>query len=543
MQAIITNEKKEQSTYSIDNYEGLQKWCFAIVLNKGLQNLNENEALLNHSLLLFEKTQKKEWFNEETEKLIVDNKEEMRKRFENLRNYFSHYLHSKDCLYFEKDDTIRIILEKAYEKACFEWLRKNTEVSIEFPQLFDADNKITSAGVVLLTSFFVERRFLNRLMGYVKGFKKNEGQWNITRKVFSTYCLRDSYSIQGQDDNLVHFRNILGYLLRIPSEAYQYYYPNEPNGHEENGRILNERKTEKFISFAVRCLEDFPPEGYTLKFARRKIEQPQVKPEDENKPHRKKKRVMTEFDEIRQDDPYYINNNNVILEITDNNNNKRICKIGVNELKYLVLLALSGKGREALGKINGYVEKIGNIDLFVTKKDSIEKNRRYLPGFILRQHGIEKRDEKGVIENRKKYIREKWDKKKEKSKQATLHEKARDILQYLNECCKRPLNVDEYNKIFEILINKNIEGFQSEMSELQRSGILQKSNVQSFEGLSKLEQIQQKVCDIILDKLDKLEDDELLTYIGLKRKDLRKTEEQINKEKYEIVYDDGMGVL
>jgi len=560
MQIAIQEQKQNQSVYSLDKYQGQQKWCFAIVLNRAKDNFDSNPNILNESLLRFEKRSKQDWFDEETRELILENKggdkdeyrikQKIIKAFQdrlsdldspnNLRNYFSHFLHTEDCLYFKKDDDVRKIMEKTYEKAKLIYLGQETNDSSTFSVPLFENDKITAAGVILFASFFVEMNVLIRLLGQkdVKGFTQTEGKYNLTRKAISHYALRGSYSVPKHDTKM--FRDVLGYLLRIPSQAYQHYHPDEPFGHKETAddgkvrKLWSERKSEKFISIAASYLEDFLPAGYSIRFGRRKIERPAVKEEDENKPHRKKKKVEVLFEGYQPDDPYYVSNNNVILEITDKDNGKTTCKVGVNELKYLVLLALSSKGKEAIEAIAGYVKKIENIELF--QKSTVEKNREYLPRFILRSYGVKNRDKQTAIEKRVEYIREKWEEKKQGSKEARLDSKARDILRYINECCNRPLDRDEYNKIFEYLINKNFkEGFQKELAELITKERIEEEKIENLRKLENLEQIHQKVCEHVLTNLKQLEGNELLEYIGLKEKGGKK-DEQIEKEKNDKVF-------
>ena len=65
-----------KEVYSIEQYEGEKKWCFAIVLNRAQTNLEENPKLFEQTLTRFEKIRKQDWFNEETKKLIYEKEEE-----------------------------------------------------------------------------------------------------------------------------------------------------------------------------------------------------------------------------------------------------------------------------------------------------------------------------------------------------------------------------------------------------------------------------------------------------------------------------------
>ena len=153
MQVENIEERSRKAMYSIEGYEGSKKWCFAIVLNRAQTNFEENPKLFELTLTQFEKTRKEDWFDEETRKLIYENEEENKikqeiqkvagEKLNNLRNYFSHYRHTPDCLIFTKNDPLRIIMEKAYERTLFEERKKQEEedISIEFPKLFEDDRR------------------------------------------------------------------------------------------------------------------------------------------------------------------------------------------------------------------------------------------------------------------------------------------------------------------------------------------------------------------------------------------------------------------
>jgi len=63
-------EKSKKAMYLINHYEGPKKWCFAIVLNRACDNYEDNPHLFSKSLLEFEKTSRKDWFDEETRELV-----------------------------------------------------------------------------------------------------------------------------------------------------------------------------------------------------------------------------------------------------------------------------------------------------------------------------------------------------------------------------------------------------------------------------------------------------------------------------------------
>ncbi len=527
--------KSQVDTYSLDYYRGIYQWCFAIVLNKALgvqqdqakQDAERAESF-SKNLLRFNETRKLEWFDEYTQKLIRDNQSDAVVRLWELRNYFSHYRHSDKPLFFEKENPLRIILVKAYEKAIFECRRKRPDFSLDFPPLFEKSNRITAAGVALYASFFVERRFMGRLLGFAKGFKKDEGEYKCVRDIFRTYSLPDRYSVQAQDKKAFKFRNILGYLNRFPSIAYQHYYPNESDTHKEGDRYISERKTDKFISFAIRYLEDFSPGGYDLKFGRKKIERTVVNEENEHKPHRIKTKERVIFDDDTSNS-YYIDHHNVILEITNRKGGeKRTYKLGEHELKYLVLLCFMGKGEEATRKLYNYKTAIENKLPHIEQLGAEEL--KYFPRFLLKKGANGNVDGKAIA-NRREYIREKWKTKLAESKGATLHEKARDILQSINETMKPAMNTPEYNRLFELLINKDVNGFQDELIELKRRGRISEDMLREFNGLKCLDDLHQKACQLVLQKLDRLKNEALCEYIGLKKEGNVLHEEKLKRFK------------
>jgi len=210
-----------ESLYSIGRYQGAGKWCFAIAVNRAWDNFDQRPKLFSESLLRYEKATRRDWFDEETRRMIQN--ADVKARLWDIRCYFSHYCHADTCLDFSPDDSLRTIMERAYAKAAFEQRKRLTkDTDIQMPALFETSGRITAPGVVFFCSFFVERRILNRLMGYIAGFRKTEGEYALTRGVFSTYCLRDSHSIQAGDPNAVLFRDILGYLSRVPSSYYRH---------------------------------------------------------------------------------------------------------------------------------------------------------------------------------------------------------------------------------------------------------------------------------------------------------------------------------
>jgi hypothetical protein len=531
MQAENIQKTDKKAMYSIGEYQGVKKWCFAIVLNRACDNYEDNPRLFYESLLVFERTNRKDWFDEETRQKINEAVQNgtVKKRLTDLRNYFSHYYHSDIPVSFAPDDPVKKIIDKSYEKAKEEVIKHlKKETDIEFPGLFDSSGRITSAGVVFLSSFFVERRVLSRLMGYVRGFKKSEGEYKITRKIFSKYCLRDSYSIHAPDPKAVLFRDILGYLSRVPSKYYPTYLSRIPQGRpgeiRGNEKKYSERKTDKFISFALKYLEEFvltALKGYVVFIARMEVVREEAKQDEDKgeqyKPYPNQGRIKVIFDSNRKELPYYINHNTVILRIQKTGGTTHSCKIGVNDLKYLVLLCLQGKTDKAKDAIYNYLYAMQD-PAEVVKTGTEGKLFQGLPEFILKGSGITDEDKEKEKVARLKYIREKWTKKRQESYETELHRKGRDILRYINWHCERTLEVDKYNQLLTFLVNKDFAGFGVQLNELKRREKISEDVLKPLKGFSSLNELHIKVCDLVLAELEHLErsnPEKLAEYIGL----------------------------
>ncbi|MBN2131903.1 MAG: hypothetical protein JW741_20550 [Sedimentisphaerales bacterium] len=513
--------EKEQGLYSIDRYQGAGKWCFAIGANRAWDNYNERPKLFSESLLRYEKATRRDWFDEETRGLIK--KSDVRQRLRKIRCYFSHYCHDNTCLGFDPDDDLRKIMEKAYERAIFEQRKHlSTETDIETPALFEPHGRITAAGVVFFCSFFVERRILNRLMGRIPGFKKTEGEYGATRQMFSKYCLRDSYSIRASDSNAVLFRDILGYLSRAPSQYYRHNKDQcDKDGHPE-------RKKDKFINLALRYLESFVParlRNHTLSVGRKEVVRMETNAvaegEGEYRPYPPKAKVKVVFTEDDPERPYYITHNTVILQTAKKEEDIHHCKVGVNELKYLVLLCLQGKAEKAVAGIEGYVRRIQGRFADHTNKvarDDDERLVRGLPEFVRVASGIETPDEVRELKSRLDHIRKKWQTKKAESAEAQLHRKARDVLRHINWESQRPLGIEQYNRLLELLVNRDLESFAAEMKELKRRGLISEELLKSVEGIRNLNTLHVKVCNLVLTRLEHLvenDPEELKRHIGI----------------------------
>ena len=549
------NENKSNTDFQkIDYYQGEKKWCFAIVLNRACDNYQDNykknkTKLFSESLLKFEEVNRKDWFDEETRKLITQmdtedpslkseappkfwgilNYSQVNRILNDVRNYFSHYYHNDFCLNFSDKDSMRIIMEKAYAKAKEKIIGKlKKETDLKFPELFETSGRITPAGIVFLASFFVERRILSRLLGYVEGFKDTRGEYGITREIFTVYCLKDSYSIAAPSREAVLFRDILGYLSRVPSEFFKYRKEHcEKEDHPE-------RKTDKFITFAVKYLEGFGLKGlndYTVAFGRMEIIRDEIKEsENENEeyrphPNQGKVNVLFESKTDGEETPYYINHNTVIALIQNKEGKIRNCKIGVNELKYLVLLCLRGKAQEAIQTIDSYISNLE--EQFAKPLSSIEAGdletlKSGLPEFILKQIGIETPDKAKEKTARLKYIREKWAKKKKESAETELHRKGRDIIRYINWHCKtgKKLTVEQYNFILGLLIDKNFANFNGLLTKLKLTEMVEEPIIRGLHGKKTLNELHIKVCDLVLEELafiEKNTPDKLAEFIGIER--------------------------
>jgi hypothetical protein len=511
---------EHDSLHSIDRYKGAGKWCFAIGTNRAWDNYQQRPDLFAESLLRYEKATRRDWFDEETRSLIQKasrttvkrgdtEKVVVAARLEDLRNYFSHSCHDGACLNFPPDDDIRRIMERAYEKAIFEVKKRFTkETDLETVCLFEPGGRITAPGVVFLCSFFVERRILNRLMGYVAGFKRTEGEYKIRRAIFSTYCLRDSHSIQAGDPNAAMFRDILGYLSHVPREYYRH------NTERCDTEKQAQRGRDKFISLSLRYLETVAfgtLRNYTACFGQTEIvrEEPQKRElaEEEYRIRPPKARVRVVFGQHNVNLAYYVNHNTVILKTGKKGGTVHNCKVGVNELKYLVLLCLRGKTEAAIAAIDGYVQRIQARFHNPSAKSNRTENPqlvRGLPGFVRIASGIDVCDKERARKARFDHVRQKWERKKAESPEAELHRKARDVIRYVNWQCCRPLSVEEYNRLFALLINKDLPGFGNELQELKRCERISEEVRVSLECGSNLNVLHAKVCDLVLAELDHL---------------------------------------
>lgn len=518
------NEERQNAHRTIDDYTGPSKWCFAVVLNRACDNYEENHNLFVESLLVFEQKNRKNWFDEEIRERIKQAGEEKEtnqnlkpnalanRRLSDVRNYFSHFHHKDFCLIFKKEDSIRIIMEAAYTKAKEHVYGKQTkETDIEIKELFDSHDKITPAGVVFLASFFVERRILARLMGYVTGFKKTKGEYSITHEIFSTYCLKDSYSIHTQNPGAMLFRDIMGYLSRIPSEYYQYYSDQCIKDEEA------ERKTDKFITFSLIYLELFVFKNikdYEVRIGHSEIvreEKEKTEGEEEQyKPQPNKGKIKIQYAVNSVALPYYINHNTAALQIRKEGGETYQCKIGVNELKYLVLLCLQKEqsmATEAIGAIYQYLHAMQKPEEIAQQGD--HTLFQGLPEFILKQKGLIRNDSENAIQARLKYIREKLDKKKKESAEMQLHRKARDILAYLNQHVSPPLSTDEYNKYLSFLLQKNLDRFDKALAELKRTESITDKEYEKLKGAQKLDILHEKVILLVRAELKHLEENDV----------------------------------
>jgi hypothetical protein len=583
----MQRKKQKYPLYSIDKYQRTNKWCFAIVLNRALDNINpskekeigkyKNKELFYKSLLRFEGIKKQPWFDgtkvekeNATAKEIIDSKDRAVELLLNLRNFFSHIYHTEKCLYFGSEspnNKIRLIMEAAYERAKAELAGRRTgqEVSqdadkdkdgnikkyklseVPWPPLFDEKNMITSAGVLFFASLFTERSHISRLMGWIEGLKKNEDKFNITRKAISYYAMPDSYAeaiaeYEAEKNEVGRtirhkakaFRDILNYLRRIPSETYKLYHSKEENkksGKDEEKARGNhvERKTDKFAHFAMQYLEDY--EG--VKFARYRINTEVRKNEvffDKDKLDElitEKGVPEQEKDKKFEDYRYYYIDNNAIL-----NTEKGSIRIGVNELKYLVLLSLADMGQKAKGEINSFISKFteGNLK----NKGFISDNRENTAPFILKKAGILTEDEKKKIKKRVEYLTEKWRKKQKDCEKLRINDKVGGILRYVNENLKsgKKLDPDGYNYLQKLLTMERFSEFETEINKFEdeRESRLKRGSLSEIKGLKSIDEMFSKVCSIVLEKLESLKGDELAGYIGLKKQMLTDEKAAKNQE-------------
>jgi hypothetical protein len=385
----------------VGNYDGVNKAHFTVALNIACDNLEYKGC----GEILKEAQRSKGGIADEQIKNVQSFIDE---RLREIRNYFSHYYHNDKPLEFEANDCVKEFLEETF-KTAVEKLRggfHSNEYKVETPKLFEKDKdiyKITAAGVIFLTSFFCHRSYVYRMLGGIKGFKRSDkvkmdnGQkidYGFTRRLLSFYSLRDSYSVGGAaSEELITFRDILGYLSKIPEKAIawrkdkglltkederQIRFCNsmqqdseedadsETDEQKEKAEAKNFslRKADKFMLFAVRFIEDWAKKNeLEVEFARYGKTIIEKRGKKENRKEKRIVEFVSDESEAKRRQ-YYIKNNHSIIRIKEKDKEPVWARISENELKYLVLAIIDDKGKKAISEIGrhifGMYKKIGH---------------------------------------------------------------------------------------------------------------------------------------------------------------------------------------
>lgn len=430
---IIKENEKTEVSYSLRDewYQGVYKSGFTAALNIA----DDNCQSIGCKTLLKEAQHCKGGFTDEQIDAV---EKEMAGRLRKIRNYFSHFYHTKDCLKFEEKDNVKEFLESTFKTAVTNAAGGIKEsdykgVELDLLGLFETVNgsfRITATGVIFLASFFCHRSNVYRMLGNVKGFKRtdkaeiDDGQrrdYNFTRKVLSYYSLRDSYSVKA--DQTRTFRELLGYLSRVPQRTVDWLHEQneltdieeeeffrqatnteksdsedqkDSENDEKESKQRSLRKTNKFMLFAMKFIEDWAKEKkLDVTFARyRKVVTVKENKNQDGKQVREVKFIdkikeILKAEENTQSEkedgldnawPYYIRNDHAIIRIQIKDKDITTARISENELKYLVLLIFEGKGWQAISKLNGYIFAMRNK---ITKAWPYNPNEeRHIPSFV-----------------------------------------------------------------------------------------------------------------------------------------------------------------
>ena len=271
-------------------------------------------------------------------------------RLSNLRNYYSHVYHSEKVLEFGNDE--RDLINKFFNNAA-----ANVKSDFGDIQLFN-DEIITKDGVVWFLSLFLYNYEAQQCYYNIHGLKRNDDKYKPKRNLFSFYSQEYKTEELKTDKEFLHFHKIIQYLNRNPF-----------SNPEEDGF----RKTNKFIHFAVKYLDDFNIlPGITFL---------------------KKKDAVYE-----NEYQYLINRNNIFFEWQDKFNYSHIDKdkirkpkklkgiIGYQSLVYLIYAVLIKDNNITLDEIRKYFQEY--ITILDNAKDGNEIDQklvkdRHLPKIII----------------------------------------------------------------------------------------------------------------------------------------------------------------
>ncbi|GEM_PF-1478367 len=548
--------------YLIKNFEGINKSKFTVALNIANDNC-KNKGIQE---LLKEAQRSKGGI---TDTQITEVQEHIKERLNSVRNYFSHCYHEKKPLYFEANDPVKIFLEETFAKAVENLQGRflSDKYKLTVPPLFEPNqnNTITAAGVIFLASFFCHRSYVYRMLGGIPGFKRSDkkkwgdGQkidYGFTRKLMSFYSLRDSYSVNVQENKeLTAFRDILGYLARVPGQAIdwliekgkltkeegkQFYLGEQSEEREEKAKKEEIkyalRKTDKFMLFAVRFIEDWAEqERIKVEFAR--YEKMTIVNENKKQDEKEERKVKFVSDEPTAAGwTYYIRNNHAIIKIIPDDKKKKAvsARISENELKYLVLTIIDGNGKNAIAYIGDYIFRTARQ---IENKSYNAESEKYAPAFV-------RGGQKKSVDKRIKYIRDEIqqvindieaEQEKQKNEQDAPAEnrtwliykgkKISIILRYVNDNIaeyKKRLSVTEYNELRGYLQQLDFINFHRKLAEYQHHGRLPNGFAESINKFQDLSKLCIEVCERQKKKLQEMAAKggiELEQYIGLAPKE------------------------
>ncbi len=564
--------------YSLGNnyYRGVNKSCFTVALNIANDNRERCKTLLE------EVQRSKGGISDD---LIHKNiTQEIQNCLNNIRNYFSHYYHKEDVLYFDNANPVKVFLEETYKNAEEKTIgaTKESDYKGVVPPLFESHNgqdRITAAGVIFLASFFCHRSNVYRMLGAVKGFKHtgkeelSDGQkrdYGFTRRLLAYYALRDSYSVAAEDKTRC-FREILSYLSRVPQLAVDWLNEQQLLTPEEQEEFLNRpainecgdnsdslscdkdkkkrrtlRKDEKFILFAIQFIERWATEqSLDVTFARYQntVEKAENKNQDGKQARvvQLKYRNQTLNPDFNEKWMYYIQNEHAIIQIKLKKTKAVAARISENELKYLVLLIFEKKGEDAIKKLKHYISIMSKkIKSLWKYKPEVE---RWMPSFV--KHA-DRTVTPAAVQSRLSYIRKQLQETIEKIGQEEPQnnkwliykgKKISIILKYISDNIsdiqRRP-NVKQYHILRDALQRLDFDGFYKELQNYVNDGRITVSLYNNIQGINDISGLCQKVCELTLEQLAILEahgGSKLNWYIGLEAKEKESKYEETNAPK------------
>ncbi|MBN1795829.1 MAG: hypothetical protein JW804_04085 [Sedimentisphaerales bacterium] len=547
-------------------YRGVNKCCFTVALNIAVDNCKSKGC----ETLLKEAEHSKGGITDEQ---IQQSYTEVEKRLNDIRNYFSHFYHGDECLIFKKDDIVKRFMESVFATAVSNVVggTKESDYKGVVPPLFEQSNEdymITAAGVIFLASFFCHRSNVYRMLGAVKGFKHtgkeelSDGQkrdHGFTHRLLAHYSLRDSYSVKIEETK--SFRDLLGYLSRVPQQAVDWLNERNELSEDEKKEFLNQksseeespeqpepenaewrtektsrrslRKTEKFILFAAKFIEDrAEKEKQDVTFAR--YQKTVTKEENKNQDGKQARVVRLKYEEDKKDDEkprehfnlewmYYIRNEHAIIQIKPKDKEAVAARISENELKYLVLLIFEGKGGDAFNKLSDYIFRMTQK----IKSGQINPNEARLPSFL--KNPVKNITDK-MVRNRLDYIRgqikdvlEKINMEEPQNNKWLIYKgkKISLVLKFISDGIsdikKRP-NVKEYDTLRDTLQKLDFNRFYERLKSYVSDGRLAAALYDKIKGIDDISELCKKVCELMFARLAELEKKggfELYRYIGM----------------------------